>query len=243
MSGGMSHLDSFDPKPGASTMGDTQAIPAGYRWADLAASQMEGVELEQHYRETLRLLRDEIERLTRTVRGLLALARLDRSGQALEMAPVALARLAEAEVEAVRPAAEARGLALRLTAEAPGTVLGHEPLLRDVVRNLLDNAIKYTEAGEVAVRVEEAGDAVRLVVSDTGPGIPAADLPNVTARFHRARAAQRVPGSGLGLALVAPVVRQHGGTLDVASEPGHGTTVTVALPRHRTPAASEPVTA
>src|SRR5690606_23074388 len=108
------------------------------------------------YRETLRLLRDEIERLTRTVRGLLALARLDRSGQALEMAPVALARLAEAEVEAVRPAAEARGLALRLTAEAPGTVLGHEPLLRDVVRNLLDNAVKYTEAGEVAVRVEEA---------------------------------------------------------------------------------------
>jgi signal transduction histidine kinase len=188
------------------------------------------------YRETLRLLRDEVERLTQTVRGLLALARLDQSRQGLEVAPVDLVRLVEGEVEAARHRAEERGLTLRLTADAGGAVLGHEPLLRDVVRNLLDNAVKYTEAGEVAVRVEEEGDGVRLVVADTGPGIPEENLPNVTARFHRARAVQHVPGSGLGLALVQQVVRHHGGALSVTSVPGRGTTVTVVFPRHRLPA-------
>lgn len=188
------------------------------------------------YRETLRLLHGEIEGLAQTVRGLLALARLDRSRQTLELSAVSLARLAEGEVEALRPKAEARGLALRLEADAPGTVLGHEPLLRDVVRNLLDNAVKYTEAGEVAVRVEARDGAVRLVIADTGLGIPAADLPNVTARFHRARTVQHVPGSGLGLALVEQVVRHHGGSLHVASEAGRGTTVTVAFPPHTVPA-------
>jgi signal transduction histidine kinase len=195
------------------------------------------------YRDTLRLLRDEVERLAQTVRGLLTLARLDQSREALPVEPVDLRRLVEGEVEAMRPAAEARGLALRYAAYAPGTVMGHAPLLREVARNLLDNAVKYTEAGEVAVRVEEAGGEARLVVADTGPGIAAEDLPNVTARFHRARAAQHVPGSGLGLALVEQVVRHHGGRLDIASAPGRGTTITVVLPHHAVPAAAEPVLA
>jgi signal transduction histidine kinase len=185
------------------------------------------------YRETLRLLHGEIGGLTQTVRGLLALARLEGSRQALEVAPVDFPRLVEGEVEAVRRRAEERGLALRLTTSTGGTVLGHEPLLREVVRNLLDNAVKYTQAGEVAVRVEEAGSGVHLVVADTGPGIPEEDLPHVTARLHRARSVQHVPGSGLGLALVQQVVRHHGGVLSVASVPGQGTTVTIVLPRHR----------
>src|SRR5690606_7043135 len=138
--------------------------------------------------------------------------------------------------EAMRPQAEARGLSLRCEADDAGAVLGHEPLLRDVVRNLLDNAIKYTVEGGVSVRTEAAGGATRLVVTDTGPGIPPADLPNVTARFHRARAVQHVPGSGLGLALVAEVARHHGGTLHLASAPGEGTTVTVAFPSLETAA-------
>jgi len=180
------------------------------------------------YRDTLRLLRDEVDALTHTVRGLLALARLD-VGSALDMARIDLADLAEGAAEARRPAAEAKGLDLDVDV-ASACVEGHADLLRDVVLNLVDNAIKYTDAGRVAVRVRQGGGQARLLVEDSGRGIPAEHLGRVTDRFWRADDVQQVPGSGLGLAIVAGIVERHGGRLAVAAAPGGGTRVEVSIP-------------
>ena len=99
--------------------------------------------------------------------------------------------------------------------------------------NLLDNAIAYTEAGKVLITVTASDKAVKIMVADTGTGIPAEDLPRIFERFYRVdRARSRESGgTGLGLALVRHVVERSGGTVVVASEEGVGSTFTVSLAR------------
>jgi two-component system, OmpR family, sensor histidine kinase CiaH len=115
-------------------------------------------------------------------------------------------------------------------------VRGDAGHVRQVVHNLLDNAIKFTPAdGRVEVEVSATPAVGRLVVRDTGIGIAAADLPHVCDRFFRADRARpregEAKGTGLGLSICQTIVTAYGGRLDVASEPGRGTTVTVELPR------------
>jgi signal transduction histidine kinase len=102
-----------------------------------------------------------------------------------------------------------------------------------VVDNLLANAIKFTpEGGRIAVRLTESGGMAALVVEDSGIGISGDDLGRLFERFFRARSAteQAIPGTGLGLAISKGIVEMHGGTLDVESELGHGSTFTVRIP-------------
>lgn len=180
------------------------------------------------YRETLGLLRDEADDMVRMVRGLLSLARLEGSPHIEER--VDLSQVAQEEAEAVRPRAEAKGLALAVEVTPGSEVVGHPALLRDAVRNLLDNAVKYTEAGDIRLRVHRPDGHVTITVEDTGTGIADEHIPHVTGRFWRADAVQHLPGSGLGLALVEQVVAHHSGRFEIASEHGIGTRVEVALP-------------
>src|SRR5689334_21323463 len=101
-----------------------------------------------------------------------------------------------------------------------------------IVLNLVSNAFKYTAAGEIRVALRWAADQVELTVSDTGVGIPEAELPHVFERFHRVEGTygRTHEGSGIGLALVQELVRLHGGRVDVTSRPGAGSTFTVCLP-------------
>lgn len=180
------------------------------------------------YRETLSLLRDEADEMVRMVRGLLSLARLEGSSHTAER--VNLSRIAQEEAEAVRPRAEAKGLALAIETESDANVIGYPALLRDAVRNLLDNAVKYTDTGEVRLHVRRDDDSIVLSVEDTGSGIVADHLPHVTRRFWRADAVQHLPGSGLGLALVEQVAAHHDGRFRIDSELGAGTQAEVRLP-------------
>jgi signal transduction histidine kinase len=104
--------------------------------------------------------------------------------------------------------------------------------LEPALDNLVDNAVEYSpDGGDVTVRVRVEGDAAVVRVADRGIGIPAADLPRVFERLHRgANVAGRIDGTGIGLARVRQTVAQHGGTVDVQSREGHGSTVTVRLP-------------
>jgi signal transduction histidine kinase len=92
-------------------------------------------------------------------------------------------------------------------------------------RNILDNSLKYTENGFVEVKISEKNDEVMITFRDTGVGIPQEDLPYITERFYRANT--RVEGSGLGLALVKEIVELHGGKMEIKSELGKGTIVTL----------------
>src|SRR5207245_2000412 len=102
-----------------------------------------------------------------------------------------------------------------------------------IVLNLLSNALKFTFEGRIVVRLRDAGERVVLEVADTGIGIGAEDLPHLFERFYRAREAcsRSHEGTGIGLSLVQELVKLHGGTIDVTSRPGEGTTFSVALPR------------
>lgn len=110
------------------------------------------------------------------------------------------------------------------------TVRAHRPLVAEIVGNLLDNAVKYTDAGEVRIALARARRGVRLVVADTGCGMDRAVQKRMYERFYRADATSDRPGNGLGLATVRAAVGFYGGTIACASAPGRGTAFTVHLP-------------
>lgn len=149
------------------------------------------------------------------VEQLLTLARLDPAVR-LALQPVRLDALAAEVCAGHGAAALEKGLALELEAPDDGVVAGDPGLLRILLRNLVDNAVRYTPAGgRVVVRVAAAGDGIELGVCDNGPGIPAAERANVLQRFQRL-AGQEIEGSGLGLSIVARIAELHGARLELA---------------------------
>ena len=182
-------------------------------------------------------LYEETRLLTHLVDDLHDLALADAGQLRLERAPVDLVSLARAAVGQFGPAAEAAGLELALeTGEAPPVIEGDADRLAQVLRNLLGNALRHTQAGgRVTVRVARSGEQVQVQVADTGSGIAPDDLPHVFDRFYRGEKgrSRRGGGAGLGLAIARQLVVVHGGQITVASQPGQGTTFTLMLPAAR----------
>jgi two-component system sensor histidine kinase SenX3 len=171
-------------------------------------------------------------RLSRIVADLLDLSRLE-TGSDLDDRP-RLDAIVREESQRFREPVASAGLTLTVDAPDVPAVRGSGRDLSLLVRNLIDNAVRYTKAGgSVVVRVDATDDHVRLVVTDDGAGIPSRDLPRVFERFYRVdRARSRdTGGTGLGLAIVRHVTENHGGTVHVSSELGRGSTFEVLLPR------------
>jgi heavy metal sensor kinase len=186
------------------------------------------------YKRVLNSSLEEIERITRLTDDLLTLARSDTGDTVLELAPVRLDRLA-AEVHAyIQPLAESAGVALACAGtQEPIVVEGDEKRLKQLLVNLLENAIKYTPAGGSAWLSLLTRDSTTLIqVSDTGRGIPAASLPHIFERFYRETDPRdsRVTGFGLGLAISKWIVDAHHGEIEVHSAEGEGSRFTVRLP-------------
>lgn len=158
-----------------------------------------------------------VDRGRRLIDQLLALASLDKAAlQALPMEPVDLAALIETRVEQHRHAAEQLGVSLRAAAQ-PLTVLGHLDTLDVMLRNLIDNALRYTPAGgAVEVSSYETSEAICLAVRDSGCGIPAGERQRVFDRFYRIAGSASF-GSGLGLSIVQRVIKEHGAEVVVES--------------------------
>jgi signal transduction histidine kinase len=176
-------------------------------------------------------LEREAIRLTRIVADLLDLSRLE-SGSALDDI-VSLGAAAREEAQRLEETAEQAGVALEIVTEGEQPVRGSQRDLALLVRNLIDNAIRYSHrGGRVLVEVDADGTEVTLRVTDTGIGIPSRDISRIFERFYRVdRARSReTGGTGLGLAIVKHVVENHGGELDVESELGRGTTFRIRLP-------------
>jgi signal transduction histidine kinase len=185
----------------------------------------------EEYQRTLATLGEQCERLTALINGLLMLARADAGELEIERQPIDLAAIASEVVEMFEPLAEERGV--RLTAEAAGLVAieGDPSRIRQLITNLVDNAIRFTQpGGSVTVHVEAPPRAAILRVIDTGIGIPAEYLPHIFERFYRVDAARSSGGCGLGLSLCRWIVKAHGGAIDVRSAPDEGTEFTVVLP-------------
>jgi len=186
------------------------------------------------YLATLQDVNTEAERLGHLINDLLALARSDEDQRLRECEPVRLDLLVADVAATIEPLADEKGIAIEVKAgDKPVTVMGDEVRLIQVMMNLLDNAINYTNAGgTVTLRVESSENRARLVVSDTGIGIDQQHLEHIFERFYRVDPARSraAGGSGLGLAIVEWIVRAHEGEIAVESKAGEGTTFTVTLP-------------
>ncbi len=190
----------------------------------------------EEYKELLELILSECGELGVLVNQLLLLAESDAELK-LPKQQVQLERVAARSLDMFRGLAEERGIELRSELDPTVWVAGHPMRLRQVINNLVDNALKFTpEGGRVVVRV--AADRVQgqatIVVADNGAGIAAADLPHVFDRFYRGEVGQppnpNARGTGLGLSICESIVEAHGGRISAESEVGRGATMTVLLP-------------
>ncbi|MGH9418289.1 MAG: HAMP domain-containing sensor histidine kinase [Terriglobales bacterium] len=181
---------------------------------------------------------EEIDRLNRMIRNLLVLAQADAGEVRPRLEAMDLNELVRDLVEQMRVVAQMRGVELRVATAGPVPLRADSLRMRQMVLNLIDNAVKYTPAGgAIEVRVEReagAGSArARVQVRDTGVGIAAEDLPFIFDRFYRAdksRTRSGEEGCGLGLPIVRWVAETHGGSVEVASTPGQGSSFVVHLP-------------
>jgi heavy metal sensor kinase len=185
------------------------------------------------YRAVLLRLLEEVEHLSAIVDNLLFLSVSREGARPASADPVAIDRVVMDAYEEVLPAAREKGVGFELEKLEEVQRPGDEPLLRRMVANLLANAVKFTPSGgRVAVSLCTAASGPRLKVSDNGIGIPAEQVPHIFERFYRADKSRsaRTGGSGLGLAIVKDIADRHGLLVNVSSEPGRGTEVTVAWP-------------
>lgn len=173
-------------------------------------------------------------RLLRLVGDLLFTAQVESGRFPLDRREMDLAEVVASSVESAQPAARTAAVTLVSDqVESPLLVHGDAQRLGQSVDNLVANAIKFTPAGgTVIVGLAREGDQAKITVTDTGIGIPAVELSQLSTRFFRASTATRnaVPGVGLGLTITKAIVTAHGGRMDIASEEGVGTTFTVRIP-------------
>ena len=187
----------------------------------------------EEYEAVLRDVNAETERLSQLINDLLALARTDEGQVQLDREPVRLDLLAFDVALTMEPLAVERGITLQMRKLEPATVLGDTARLIQAMMGLVDNALTYTNAGgTVTLNVEVSDTSAYFIVRDTGIGISPQDAVHIFERFYRADPARSraAGGSGLGLALVDWVVRAHGGSIAVESQPGLGSTFKVSLP-------------
>jgi PAS domain S-box-containing protein len=198
-----------------------------------------GERLDPLERRALELAHGELQRIRGMVEELLTLSQMDSRQYSLEVAPTDLDEVVRSALDAIQSKARRFEIDLRYTAGGlPGTAVGKcacdARKVYQVLLNLLDNAIKYSDPGaRVGVSLLDDGEFVVVRVADTGVGIPAEDLPQLFERFYRVDKdrSRATGGSGLGLAISRQIVELHGGDLSVESQVGIGTTFDVRLPK------------
>jgi heavy metal sensor kinase len=188
------------------------------------------------YRQSLETIAQEAARMSLVIDQLLSLARADSEKEPLSFEEVSLGELIKELSSDLEVLCRHKGLELELAQLDDSVVKGDKPRLRVLFLNLLDNAIRYTPGGgKISISLRREGQMAVVSISDTGPGIPAADLPHIFERFYRVdKARSRTEGgSGLGLSIAQYIAEVHGGRIEAESELGKGSTFRVWLPLGR----------
>jgi two-component system, OmpR family, sensor kinase len=184
------------------------------------------------YRQSVEVCQRITQRMRRLIESLMELARLDAGQEQMKRMQFDLSGTVRECVELVRPLAEQRGV--KIQCDLPGLECAGDPeRIAQVVANLLTNAVQYNKPdGEIRVTGQRQNGSVSLTVADTGLGISAEDLPRVFERFYRAEKSRSSGNAGLGLSICKAIVEAHGGTIEISTSIGSGTTFTVRLPVH-----------
>ena len=184
-------------------------------------------------REFLGDIDKEIDRLSSVVGDLLTLVHIDSHKLRLRREPMVFADTVQETAKRLAPLAGKRGQELVVAISDPCEMMADQGKLAQVCYNIIENAIKYTpDGGKISVSLQKMGRDAVLEISDTGVGIPEADVAHVFDRFYRVDKARSrdTGGTGLGLSIVQQIVRLHAGSVTVQSEQGKGTTFIVQLP-------------
>lgn len=182
-------------------------------------------------RQVIEVSIEQYDRLHRLAEDLLLLARADTDRAGLRRESVRLHDVIRDAAELYAPVAEEAGLTLDVGPLADVELSGDGGRLRQMIGNLIDNAIKYNRApGTIEVALHSRDGTAMVLVRDTGQGITPEDLPHIFDRFYRGDKARASPGTGLGLAISQWIAKAHGGRIEVTSQQGRGTTVQVHLP-------------
>jgi heavy metal sensor kinase len=190
----------------------------------------------ERYQEALRVVQDELKKLSRIVESLFTLSMADAGQLRLVREPLYLNEVLEEACALATPHAQARQISIQRRLDEEFAYEGDEAFLRQLFLIFLDNAIKYSSSGtSVQVSLEKDEGQICARFRDQGRGIPAEQLPHVFERFYRGAPSDDTPSDagqsgGLGLAIAQAIVRAHGGTINCSSVPGQGSTFTVALP-------------
>ena len=181
----------------------------------------------------LEIIKRHTDRLMNIVNDLLVLSELEQTGSALVIENVNLVSLAENILKVFEQGEKEKGIQLKLVAEKDLKIIQADPFkLEQMFINLLDNAIKYTERGEVSITLTQIDSKSVIEIQDSGIGIPSSHLLRIFERFYvvdKSRS-KKLGGTGLGLSIVKHIVLLHGGTIDVESSQGMGTKFTIVLP-------------
>jgi two-component system OmpR family sensor kinase len=191
----------------------------------------------EEYQRILESGLDEINRINRLVEGLLLLARADSGMLRMDRRPVNLKELSLEVCDQMKVMADERSICLRTDSLDSVTLLGDREHLRRLLLNLVDNAIKYTsQNGSVILSLQADEEWACLKISDTGIGLSKEEQAQIFSRFHRAAEARArdEKGVGLGLNIACSIAKAHGGTIEVESTPGRGSTFAVLLPTNPT---------
>jgi two-component system OmpR family sensor kinase len=187
----------------------------------------------EEYQRVLRSIVAEVDFITKVIEGLWILS-MGKSGRiVLDLQPIGLKGFLRRVSEETQLLAQEKGLSIILGKTEEVTATGDERWLRQLLLNLIDNAIKYTPAGgRITLSMEKTQDSARLLIEDTGIGIPEESLPRIFGRFYQVDKvkARAIGGCGLGLSICKWIAEAHGGSIDVSSRLGHGTTISVQLP-------------
>jgi heavy metal sensor kinase len=186
----------------------------------------------QRYREALADCLEESERVTEMLNSLMDISEAETGVMRLVLEPLDTGEVLKDVAGLYEDVADEKGVRLEVESGGPFVVSADRSRLRQVLANLVDNAVKYTPAGgRVSLRARDAGSDVAIEVEDTGPGIEPDDLPRIWERLYRGDRSRSERGLGLGLSLVRAIVEAHRGRAEVSSSPGQGARFTVTLPK------------
>ena len=180
-------------------------------------------------------IHEEILRLRRLVSELLDLQKIEAGRVDMKVQPISILNLAKRVLEKFRNLAASRQITISLNSKQGQYLTGADPdRLEQVLINLLDNAIRVTPTGgQVEIALRELSDKIQVSVSDTGPGIPPEEQALIWERFHKVDKSRtrKGEGTGLGLAITKKIIEAHGGSIDVFSKPGEGSTFVFIIPK------------
>jgi len=192
-----------------------------------------GIDDKDNARPFLEIIKNNSERLSRLVEDLLTISNIEMGKMKLNKSKVNVMNAIESAKTILEPKAKAKKLHIKVSSDESFTVLADKDRLEQILINLIDNGIKFTDTGGLKITASEKEGMIVFSVADTGSGIPQKDVSRLGERFYRVDSARSrdLGGTGLGLAIVKHLVTSMGGTHKIESKQGKGTTVTFTLPK------------